>query len=147
MRRDSHGRLATVVGIAVLLSAGTGKASQLVYTPVNPSFGGSPLNGPYVLGLAASNNDKFTQNPATKQQTTGASAVQQFQQQITSALLSQIAFTVSQEIIGENARDSGSFNINGQLIQFNRVGGQIDISITDAASGANTQIQIPVPNF
>ena len=70
MRRASHGRIATVVGIAVLLSGGTGEASQLVYTPVNPSFGGSPLNGPYVLGLAASNNDKFTQNPATKQQTT-----------------------------------------------------------------------------
>src|SRR3546814_3119978 len=27
-------------------------AEQLIYTPVNPSFGGSPLNGPYLLNSA-----------------------------------------------------------------------------------------------
>lgn len=122
-------------------------AGQLTYTPTNPSFGGSPLNGSYILGLATANNYKFLQNPATKQQATGPSSVQQFQSQITSALLSQIASTVSQEIIGPNAKQSGSFNINGQIIQFNQAGGQINIGITDAASGAQTQIQIPVPNF
>lgn len=122
-------------------------AGQLVYTPVNPSFGGSPLSGSYVLGLATSNNYRFQQNPANKQQLTGPNARQQFTQQITSALLSQIASTVSQQILGSNAKDSGTFNINGEIINFNRVNGQINISITDAASGANTQIQIPVPNF
>lgn len=127
--------------------AASASAGQLTYTPVNPSFGGNPLNGTYELGLATANNSRYLTNPATQPATTGASAVQQFQNQITSSLLSQIASTVSQEIIGPNAKNSGTFNINGQVIQFNQAGGQINIGITDAASGAKTQIQIPVPNF
>lgn len=34
-------------------------ATELVYTPVNPSFGGSPLNGSWMLGSAQSQN-KFS---------------------------------------------------------------------------------------
>lgn len=142
-------RIAVIAGLMVSLNLfGTAaQAGQLVYTPMNPSFGGSPLNGSYALGLATANNYKFLTNPATQQQQTGQTAVQQFSQQITSALLSQIAANVSQQILGSNAKDSGTFNLNGEVINFNRVNGQINISITDAASGANTQIQIPVPNF
>lgn len=36
-------------------------ASELVYTPVNPSFGGSPLNGQWLLGYAGAQN-KFKGN-------------------------------------------------------------------------------------
>lgn len=36
-------------------------ASELVYTPVNPSFGGSPLNGQWLLGYAGTQN-KFKGN-------------------------------------------------------------------------------------
>ncbi len=31
-------------------------ATELVYTPINPSFGGSPLNGNFLLGKAQSQN-------------------------------------------------------------------------------------------
>jgi curli production assembly/transport component CsgF len=31
-------------------------ASELVYTPINPSFGGNPLNGSFLLGKAQSQN-------------------------------------------------------------------------------------------
>ncbi len=34
-------------------------ATELVYTPVNPSFGGSPLNGSWMLGQAQAQN-RFT---------------------------------------------------------------------------------------
>lgn len=35
------------------------RASELVYSPINPSFGGSPLNGPWLLGYAGAQN-KFS---------------------------------------------------------------------------------------
>ena len=41
----------------LLLSSGL-SATELVYTPVNPSFGGSPLNGAWLLGSAQAQNDK-----------------------------------------------------------------------------------------
>jgi curli production assembly/transport component CsgF len=124
-----------------------GHANQLTYTPVNPSFGGSPLNGPFILGLASANNFRFLQNPATANQNSGPSTAQQFKNEITSALLSQIASQVSQQIIGENAANQGTFNLAGEIIQFNRANGQININITDSTTGGQTQIQIPVPNF
>ena len=71
----------------------------------------------------------------------------QFQRQITSSLLSQIASTVGQQILGENARDRGTFSVGGTKVQFNRVGGQINIDITESASGGVTNIQIPAPQF
>jgi len=48
-------RLATVLSAGVVVAtalAGAASASQLTYTPVNPTFGGNPLNGSYLLSTA-----------------------------------------------------------------------------------------------
>ncbi len=128
-------------------------ARDLVYQPVSPSFGGSPLNGSYVLGLAGANNFNHTENPRARAERRAQDAVngandpvQQFSRQITSSLLSQIATTIGQQIIGENARDRGTFNLNGTVVNFNRVGGQINIDIAEP-TGGRTNIQIPVPQY
>jgi curli production assembly/transport component CsgF len=123
-------------------------ARDLIYTPVNPVFGGSPLNAGTMSNLATSNN-RFRTSPESREQqrATSTSNAQQFERQITASLLSQIATTVGQQILGENARDSGTFNVGGTVVQFNRVGGQINIDITEAASGGRTNIQIPAPQF
>lgn len=131
------------------LMAGSAGASDLVYQPTSPSFGGSPLNGTYVLGLSGANNYRFNENPRTRQrnQGLGTDPVQQFRTQVTSSLLSQIASQIGQQILGENARDSGTFNLSGTIVDFNRAGGQININVRDTVSGSQTAIQIPVPNF
>ncbi|WP_201445531.1 curli assembly protein CsgF [Belnapia sp. F-4-1] len=123
-------------------------ARDLVYTPVNPAFGGSPLNGTYVLGLATANN-RFRTSPEQRQQErqTSLSNGQQFERQITSALLSQIASNIGQQILGENARDSGTFSIGGTSVQFQRIGGQISVDITEGSTGGRTNILIPAPAF
>jgi curli production assembly/transport component CsgF len=41
---------ASLIGVAVLSFSAA--ASQLTYTPVNPTFGGNPLNGSYLLSTA-----------------------------------------------------------------------------------------------
>lgn len=45
-------RTALSVAVAGALLSGPVIAGQLQYTPVNPSFGGNPLNGPYLLQSA-----------------------------------------------------------------------------------------------
>ena len=44
---------------ALLIAAccGQAQATELVYTPVNPSFGGNPLNGTWLLNNAQAQND------------------------------------------------------------------------------------------
>ncbi|KAB0617096.1 curli assembly protein CsgF [Castellaniella defragrans] len=48
----ARGRLQAALAAAGLLLSGTAPAGQLVYVPVNPSFGGNPLNGSYLLQSA-----------------------------------------------------------------------------------------------
>ena len=41
------------IGVLALATAiSPALASQLAYTPVNPTFGGNPLNGTFLLGTA-----------------------------------------------------------------------------------------------
>ena len=54
MKPHSHKALGTLLA-SLLLSTGA-SATELVYTPVNPSFGGSPLNGAWLLGNAQAQN-------------------------------------------------------------------------------------------
>jgi curli production assembly/transport component CsgF len=49
-------------GAALALHASTAGATEIVYTPVNPSFGGNPQNGPILLNQANAIN-KY-QDPA-----------------------------------------------------------------------------------
>ena len=43
--------VATIIAIGITASAPT-FASELVYHPVNPTFGGNPLNGSFLLSTA-----------------------------------------------------------------------------------------------
>ena len=135
----------------VLTVCSSANAGQLEYTPVNPLFGGSPLNGSYLLSQATANNFMFTTSPSAKKAAAASAAtqtpVQQFQSEITSSLLSQIAYQVSQEIIGPNAKPSGTFNLNGEIISFAQSNGQVNINIVNSATGGTTTIQIPIPTF
>jgi curli production assembly/transport component CsgF len=53
----------TVIFAAVMLVAGVANASQLVYRPTNPSFGGDPLNGNWLLSQASAQGEGASQGP------------------------------------------------------------------------------------
>ncbi len=124
-------------------------ASELQYTPVNPNFGGSPLNGSFLLNQATVNNYRYLTNPATQPQASSAATarqqiIQNLQEAAVNAVLSQVAQQISQGLQNDQ---SGSYNIGGELINFQRTGNEINIAIIDSATGAQTNIQIPVPQF
>lgn len=45
-------RVILTIAVTGSLFTGSALAGQLIYTPVNPAFGGSPLNGSYLLQKA-----------------------------------------------------------------------------------------------
>lgn len=49
-----------VLGLTLV---GTATAGQLIYTPVNPSFGGNPFNGPYLMSIAQQQASEKAPNP------------------------------------------------------------------------------------
>ena len=142
-----------VSAIALLGFAASAHAGELHYTPVNPTFGGSPFNGAFLLGTANANNFDHLVNPATQnlfnQQQTQQSTSELLRQALVNALISQASTLAVNNILGSNgtgSRDSGTFSIAGETISFNRAGGQININLTDP-NGSQTQISVPVPQF
>ncbi len=43
--------------VAGVLATGAASASELVYKPINPSFGGDPLNGNWLLSQATAQTE------------------------------------------------------------------------------------------
>jgi curli production assembly/transport component CsgF len=61
-----------VVAMSVAGLATSGMASQLTYAPVNPTFGGNPLNGTYLLSVGQSQGYGLAQkNQANNPDLTG----------------------------------------------------------------------------
>lgn len=130
--------LVASVTATLLATCGQARADELVYTPVNPSFGGNPFNSGHLLGVANAQNDYS----APRQKETQA---EQFVRLLQSRLLSAVASQVSDSIFGENAQPSGQIVYDNQSVQWETLGDSIRLLITDTTTGAVTEIIIPNP--
>jgi curli production assembly/transport component CsgF len=146
-----HAVLLRFGAFIVLVSASPSFAGQLVYQPINPSFGGNPFNSQHLLGIANA-IDKY-QDPAEvarqAQQDAQLRALNdpkaEFARTIQSSLLSQISQQISSQIYGEKARPNGTFQIGDTNVSFFRSGPNTVVDITDSANGGTTRISIPTP--
>ncbi len=129
----------TALSAVCLLSVTMPCAGQdLVYQPVNPSFGGNPFNGDHLLGLATAQN-KYT-DPASR---ANAAQANTFAQQLQSRLLSALSSQIVEAIFGENPQDQGTIKFGGQTVEFFRSLDEVTLTITDDATGGITTIVIP----
>lgn len=124
-------------------------ASELVYTPINPSFGGNPLNGSFLLSKANSqNNHRAPTDPKTY--------AERLQESLERAYISKIVREVTDLAFGEQEFDengepipsifedgasfiSGNFEVN--LITSNP--DSISVQIIDLTTGEVTIVEIP----
>ena len=79
-------------------------AQELVYTPINPSFGGSPLNGSYLLNKANAQNTKTAP-------TVERSYADRLQESLERAYINRIVREITDLAFGEE-----SFDANGNVI-------------------------------
>ncbi|UNK81312.1 curli assembly protein CsgF [Sphingopyxis granuli] len=116
-----------------------GHAQDIVYTPVNPSFGGNPFNSAHLLGIASAQNKYKDPNAVTS-----TDPAQQFLRTLQSRLLSSLATQITDIIFGENAQDSGLIQFGDQEISFVRGLDSVTLTITNNADGSVTEIVIPL---
>jgi curli production assembly/transport component CsgF len=131
---------AVVVAVGVLGMAGAAPAAaqDMVYQPIDPSFGGNPFNSAHLLGIAnAQNNYK---DPAAQQTNSQADV---FARQLQSRLLSALSSQIVDAIFGENPQESGTISFGGQTIDFVRSLTEVTLNITDDTTGEVTTIVIP----
>ena len=117
----------------------TAKAQDLVYQPVNPSFGGNPFNSAHLLSIANAQND--FERPV--EEVTSQSELDRFVRSLQSRLLSSLSTQVANAIFGEEAQDEGRVVFGDQTIEFVRTLDGIQLTITEG-DGSQTVITIPV---
>lgn len=130
--------------MGALLALGTvaaASASELVYQPINPSFGGNPFNSSHLLGIANAVNKH--DGPQAKSATSSLSQEDLFAQQLQSRLLSGLTDQVVQAVFGPNAQDSGKIVFGDQTITFSRGLEAIHLSIFDSGTGKTTTVDVP----
>ncbi|MBI6952221.1 curli assembly protein CsgF [Pseudomonas sp. B21-023] len=124
---------------ACLLAVGLGGqalATELVYTPVNPSFGGNPINGAWLLNNAQAQNDY--DDPDLKDRSSafaGTSALERFSNQLESRLLGQLLDNISNG-------NTGSMSTDAFLIDVIDDSGALSIKVTDRATGEVSIIEV-----
>lgn len=125
--------------------AGLTNATEIVYVPNNPSFGGSPLNGPVLLNSANAQN-RHT-DPAVNRALSALGArtsLDQFNQRLQSLILDRIATSISGNLFDVNGNlQPGTIDTSGFSITIiDQGGGMLLITTTDKTTGASTSFQI-----
>lgn len=113
-------------------------AQDMVYQPVDPSFGGNPFNSAHLLGIANAQNDYKDPKAASS-----GSQADIFARQLQSRLLSALSSQIVDAIFGENPQESGTISFGGQTINFVRSLTEVTLTITDDQTGEVTEIVIP----
>jgi curli production assembly/transport component CsgF len=125
---------------AVLISlfAVEASAQDIVYEPVNPSFGGNPFNSAHLLGIANAQNDYKDPRAAAS-----GSQADIFARQLQSRLLSALSSQIVDAIFGENPQQSGTIKFGDQTITFVRGLDSVTLTITNDLTGEITEIIVP----
>lgn len=129
---------AVACGIAVLSSAAT--ATDIVYVPANPSFGGNPMNGAVLLGTAsATNKHTFSASSIFNQ-----SPLEQFNQTLERTVLAQLSSAATSKFIGADGKlMPGTFTTTNFTITIVDLGGgALRITTTDKTTGASTSFEV-----
>lgn len=127
--------------LGYLLATGAG-ATEIVYTPINPSFGGNPLNGSFLLN-SAQLQDHY-KDPASKDLNASKSDLEQFNDLLQRSVLNRVASAVA----------GGLTDANGQLVAAHQDfpeftlditplgGGLVRIVTTDKLTGTSTTVEV-----
>ena len=115
-------------------------AQQLVYTPINPSFGGSPLNGNWLLSYAQLQD--LTTDPSAQTEEDPLAA---FEDNLNRSILNQISRQITESLFGETGLTEGQFEFGDFSINITETLDGLNIVIFDIITGNETTIFIPYP--
>lgn len=119
-------------------------ASEMVYVPNNPSFGGSPSNAPGLLAVASSTNKHTEGSKSATSLQLNQSPLAQFNQTLERNVVNQLASAATSKIIGRDGKltpgtlSTGNFTIS--IIDSG--GGTLQVTTTDKVTGAITSFVV-----
>lgn len=125
---------AYTVATLLLCTPLVGQAGELVYRPLNPSFGGDPFMGSYMLSKAQAQD---TNTDPNARRTQPLSPSQRLIQNLESRLISQLISDVGRGEISDGGFDSDDFSV-----VVSDVGGELTVRVVDKLTGDVTSISV-----
>lgn len=135
-------KLLLLASMAALAVSSTASASEIVYVPINPSFGGNPMNGAVLLNSAQATK-RHEENPLGGMNLSERSPLQSFNESLERAILSRLASSATAEIFNDDGSlKTGTVTTNNFTIVITDVGDSLMITTTDRVTGASTSFQV-----
>jgi len=142
--RTARLNLSLAVVLTCLVTAPAG-ATELVYYPLNPSFGGNPLNGPVLLSSAIATN-KHTDPNAGEEQIgmQQRTPLQNFQEALERSILNRLSSAAASRLFDAQGNFvPGTLQTENFVITIADLGGGIfSVSTQDKTNGNLTEFQI-----
>lgn len=129
-------------GAVIAICAMPAAASDLIYTPINPSFGGNPFYSSHLYqGAEIQNRFKDDGLGFLLEEQTAADL---FASAMQSSLIAGATSQITQAIFTDGAPPSGIFTLDGATVSYETVGGNVIISVND---GVTTEVlTVPIPS-
>lgn len=126
----------------LLLSLLTGQAAatDLIYTPVNPSFGGNPANASGLMAAASAQNT--FKAPTTT--TTAKTALERFTENLQTAVLNRLTVTAVNGLFDADGKllEGRTITAGNFTIAITSENGNLVMNTTDVTTGATTRIVV-----
>jgi len=135
MTRNTLRPLAAALVAAGSLASSPATASEMVYYPYNPSFGGNPLNGAVLLNNAQVTSHHEAPDPGAAG-LENMSPLEIFNDTLERSIISRLAASASSQIIGDDGQfKPGTLETANFTIQVEEKGGYMQITTIDKVSG------------
>mgnify|MGYP002152591627 CR=1 FL=1 len=134
------GRTLALLAVLALWASGPAQAQDLVYTPKNPAFGGSPVNYQWMLSSAKTQNafqdsgrDRFRRDP-----------LEDFENGLQRQILSQLSRELVSDRFGNlNLQEQGSYDLGEFTVDVTPGLDGINIKVFNKLTGDESTITIP----
>lgn len=135
-----------LVCLSILMLVQAVHATEIVYAPNHPAFGGNPLNGPVLLNEANAQN-KFTDpsiSSALSRFGSQSSQLDLFNQRLQSLILDRLANSLTSGLFDSSGNlKPGTVDTNTFTITIVDLGGGVlQITTTDKTTGSTTTFQV-----
>jgi curli production assembly/transport component CsgF len=136
-------RTCRLAACALALLGGGAYATELVYVPVNPSFGGYPANGANLLSSASATN-KHTAGGLGGSSLLNQTPLQQFNATLERTVMSQLASAATSKLMGADGKlTPGTFSTANFTITVTDLGGGVlRVTTTEKSTGATTTFEV-----
>jgi len=124
-----------------LMPATEATATELVFEFINPSFGGSPFNGQWLLAQAQA-QDKFKEKKKPFTMPT-RDPMQDFKNSLNRQILYKLSSKIVNAAFGEEGLEPGHYNLDDYTIDVSAVLEGIRVVITDTGTGNTTTVEVP----